>query len=71
MVSALTHADALRMLVEYSQPLDQIKAELGKHPFDTNECLFVITPAHMRDILEAIPFRRAVSKAGGRLGEPI
>jgi hypothetical protein len=52
MVSALTHAAALRMLVEYSQPLVQIKAELGKHPFDTNECLFVITPAHMRDILE-------------------
>ena len=52
MVSALTHTDALRMLVEYSAPLEQIKAELGKHPFDTDECLFVITPAHMRDILE-------------------
>ena len=52
MVSALTHTEALRMLVECSAPLEQIKAELGKHPFDTDECLFVITPAHMSDILE-------------------
>src|SRR4029077_10806927 len=52
MVSALTHADALRMLVEYSSPLEHIKVQLGKHPFDTDECLFVITPAHIRDILD-------------------
>jgi hypothetical protein len=52
MVSALTHTDALRMLVEYSAPLEQIKTELGKHSFDADQCLFVITPAHMRDILE-------------------
>ena len=52
MVSALTHTDALRMLVECSAPLEQISAELRKHPFDTDECLFIITPAHMRSILK-------------------
>jgi hypothetical protein len=51
-VSALSHADVLRTLVEYSAPLEQISAELLKHPFDTDECLFVITPAHMRSVLQ-------------------